>query len=167
MSPRVLVVFAAVWGFAALAASANAQPATSTAILSADVRTIAKLSLSSLIVAFPDADPDIVPSVAAVGGPLSITAKARATGATQVILTVQAADDLRSGLNVIGAQAITWTATGPGFTAGTLSKTSPVRVAQWAGSGVHSGTQTLYFANLWTYATGTYSASLVYTLTAP
>ncbi len=167
MFARVFIVFAAALAFAALAAPANAQPVASTAVLSADVRTIAKLSLSSTNVAFPDADPDLAPRVSSIGGALSITAKARAASASQVMLTVQASDDLRSGLNVIGAQAITWAASGPGFVAGTLSKTSPVRVAQWAGSGVRTGTQTLYFDNLWTYATGTYSATLLYTLTAP
>jgi hypothetical protein len=167
MSPRLLLVLTVAWAFAALAEPANAQPAASTAVLSADVRSLAKLYVSYATVAFPDADPDVIPLVPAVGGALSITAKARATAGSQVILTIQAADDLRSGLNVIGAQAITWTAAGPGFSAGTLSKTSAVRVASWAGSGVRTGTQTLYFANQWTYATGTYSATLLYTLTAP
>ena len=167
MFARIFVVFPAALAFAALAAPANAQPAASTAVISADVRTLAKLSLSSANVAFPDADPDLVPTIPATGGALSITAKARAASASQIILTVQASDDLRSGLNVIGAQAITWTATGPGFSGGTLDKTTPVRVAQWAGSGVRSGTQTLFFANRWTYATGTYSATLLYTLSAP
>jgi hypothetical protein len=167
MSARVLVVLTAAWAFAAHAAPANAQPAASTAVLSADIRTIAKLSLPTTNVVFPDADPDLVPKIPPTGGALSITAKARAARGSQVILTIQAADDLRSGLNVIGAQAITWTATGPGFSGGTLSKTSSVRLAQWAGSGVRTGTQTLFFANLWTYTTGTYSATLLYTLTAP
>src|SRR4051794_37304514 len=155
------------WAFAALPATAGAQPATNTATLSADIRTIAKLSLSSTTVSFPDADPDVLPLVSPVGGALSITAKARATTGSQVLLTVQAADDLRSGVNVIAATAITWTTTGNGFASGTVSKSAPVTVAQWTGSGVRSGTQTLFFRNLWTYATGTYTASLLYTLSAP
>jgi hypothetical protein len=166
MSPsRLLVLAFAVWVFAAFATPAKAQ--TSTATLSADIRTLAKLTLSTSSVSFPDADPDLVAQVPALGGPIAITAKSRATGVAQVILTVVAADDLRSGIQVIGASAITWTATGAGFQPGTLGKTAPVTLAQWTGSGVRSGTQQLMFRNLWTYATGTYTVSLTYTLTSP
>jgi hypothetical protein len=153
------------WTLLALAAPAAAQ--TDSATISADVRTIAKLSLSSASVSFADADPDIVGQIPGSGGPLSITTKARATGGSQVVLTVQAANDLRSGLNTIAASAITWTATGAGFLAGTLSQTTPVEVGRWTGSGVRTGTQTLLFRNLWTYTTGTYTTSLTYTLSAP
>ena len=41
MSPRLLLVLTIAWAFAAHAAPANAQPAVSTAVLSADVRTLA------------------------------------------------------------------------------------------------------------------------------
>jgi hypothetical protein len=39
-------------------------------------------------------------------------------------------------------------------------------VATWVGSGVHTGTQTFRFQNLWTHPTGTYTVTLVYTLSA-
>jgi len=162
---RALKVALFFWALAALAAPAGAQ--TSTATLSADIRTLAKLTLSTSSVTFPDADPDVVAQVPSLGGPIAITAKSRATAGAQVILTVVASDDLRSGIQVIGASAITWTATGAGFQAGTLSKTTPVTVAQWTGSGIRSGTQQLMFRNLWNYATGTYSLSLTYTLSSP
>jgi hypothetical protein len=84
-----------------------------------------------------------------------------------VVLTVQAGDDLRSGLDVIPASAITWTTTGAGFSPGTLSKLVPVTVGAWTGSGAWSGTQTLAFTNSWTYSTGTYTCVLVYTLSGP
>jgi hypothetical protein len=48
-----------------------------------------------------------------------------------------------------------------------LSATTPVTLAQWTGPGMRSGTQQLLFRNLWSYATGTYTTSLIYTLTAP
>ena len=67
----------------------------------------------------------------------------------------------------LAAGAITWTSTGAGFVAGTLSSTAPVTVGTWTGSGSRSGTQILMFQNLWTYASGTYTASLTYTLSAP
>jgi len=40
-------------------------------------------------------------------------------------------------------------------------------VGSWSASGSPSGTQTLSLPNSWTYATGTYTVTLNYTLTAP
>jgi hypothetical protein len=157
-------------GAAALLFAACVTPAiaqTQSGTVTATVSTIAKLTVSSTTLTFPDANPDETPKVSPVQGPLSITAKTRATNGSQIVLTVQAGDDLRSGLDVIPASAIEWTATGAGFNGGTLSKASPVALAQWTGSGVRTGTQTLSFRNLWTYATGTYSCTLLYTLTGP
>jgi hypothetical protein len=144
---------------------AAAQPATAT--LSANVGTQAKLTLSTASVSFPDADPDVAPDVPAAGGPLLITAKARATPGASVVLTIVATDDLRSGIDVLPASCITWTSTGAGFLPGTLSTTAPAPLGAWNGSGVHSGTQQLYFRNLWTHPTGIYTTSIVYTLSAP
>src|SRR3954471_4216038 len=109
---------------------------TATATLSADLRTIAKLSLSSTTLTFPDADPDGVPQVQASGGPITITAKARAA-AGEVLLTVIANGPARSGVNIIPADAFTWTATGSGFAAGALSSTVQQLVGSWSESGVH------------------------------
>jgi hypothetical protein len=162
---RVLRLALLAWALAALAAPAGAQTATAT--VSADIQALATLTLSTTSITFPDADPDVTPQVPSAGGPITITAKARATTGAQVILTVVASDDLRSGIQVIDASAITWTATGAGFQAGTLSKTAPVMLAQWTGSGIRSGTQQLMFRNLWSYATGIYSLSLTYTLSSP
>ena len=161
---RLLVVFVA-WMVAAPAARAAAQAQSAT--LAANFSTVAKLTLSTATISFPDADPDAIPLIPSTGGPVFISAKARATPGAQVVLTVVAADDLRSGLNVIAASNITWTATGPGFVGGTLSSASPVTVGTWSGSGVRTGTQQLYFTNLWSHPTGTYTVSLLYTLTAP
>mgnify|MGYP003338901259 CR=1 FL=1 len=41
---------------------------------------------------FPDADPDTVPFVAALPGPITITTKTRATEGATIVLTVQATD---------------------------------------------------------------------------
>jgi hypothetical protein len=155
------------WTLLALTAPAAAQTETETATINASISTIAKLSLSAASVSFADADPDAVPQVTASGGPLSITAKARATNGAQVLLTVRASNNLRSGVNTIAASALTWTTTGTGFQAGTMSQTAQVTVGRWTGSGVRTGTQTLRFQNLWTYRTGTYTTSLTYTLSAP
>jgi hypothetical protein len=145
---------------------AAAQPLTDSATLNASVNSQARLSLSTLSIAFPDADPDTVPSIQASQGAVTITAKARTSVNGAVTLTVRATDHLRSGLDTIPASQITWTATGPGFGGGTLSAASAQTVAAWTGSGVHTGTQTFFFSNLWTYATGTYTVTMTFTLTA-
>jgi hypothetical protein len=160
-------LFAAFVAWTALAPAALVAAQASTATLSASVTTVAKLTLSTTSLSFPDADPDSIPQIPSSGGPLLITAKARANPGAQVTLTVQASDELRSGVSVLPASNITWTATGAGFVAGTLSASAPVTVATWTGSGVRSGTQQLYFRNLWTHPTGTYTVSLLYTLSAP
>jgi hypothetical protein len=150
---------------ATTAAVAAAQTASAT--LSADLGAIAKLSVSTTSLSFPDSNPDVAPQVQASSGPVTITAKGRARPGETVTLTVQASADLRSGVNTIPASAITWTATGPGFVPGTLSATAAQTVGAWTGSGVRVGTQDYRFQNLWTYPTGIYSASLLYTLTSP
>ena len=48
-----------------------------------------------------------------------------------------------------------------------MSQTAAQRVASWVSSGSWTGTQTYGLLNSWTYATGTYSTTLTYTLTAP
>ncbi|HEX5473683.1 MAG TPA: hypothetical protein VFX12_03390 [Vicinamibacterales bacterium] len=158
------IVVPLVWVFAAHAVPADAQ--TSSATLNVTIAPLARLSVSANAVTFPDADPDVIPQVPAVGGDLAITAKSRVTPGSVVLLTVQATDDLRSGVDLIPVSALSWTASGVGFVAGTLG-TGPVTLASWSTSGVRSGTQAWSFRNLWTYATGTYSASIVYTLSAP
>jgi len=149
----------------AIAVPADAQTATST--FSANLGGIAKLSLSSNTLSFPDADPDTVPLVPAAGGAITIIAKARASLAATVTLTVVAADDLRSGVDTIPASALTWMASGAGFVNGTVSRTAPQVVASWTGSGIRTGTQSYRFQNSWSYRTGTYSVSLLYTLVSP
>ena len=164
VSRRVVFILLG-WAVAAYPTRAAAQ--TSTATLSADLGAVASLTLSAVTIAFPDADPDLVAQIPATGGPLLITAKSRASAAAQVVLSVQAADDLRSGVTVISASNITWTASGPGFVAGTLTTSSAATVAAWTGSGIRSGSQQFFFRNLWTHPTGTYTLTMTYTLTAP
>jgi hypothetical protein len=149
-----------------LVPGARAEAQTDVATLNATISGMARLSLSSATLTFPDADPDTVPQIAASQGPITITARARAAATGAVTLTLRASDDLRSGLITIPADRITWTSTGAGFAAGTLSAAIDRTVASWAGSGVRTGTQTFFFRNLWTYATGTYTLTMLFTLTA-
>lgn len=132
---------------------------------SANIGALAKLALTPSTLAFPDGDPDSAPWIPA-SAPISITAKARTTPGAQVRLTLQAGDDLRSGLDTIPASALQWTATGAGFVAGTVSKTAAQTVGVWTNSGTRSGTQRFTLANTWTRAPGSYSLTLIYTLSA-
>ena len=164
MRRRTVTAVFFVLAFAAGRVPAAAQ--TGNATLNAAVNGLARLSLSSAAITFPDADPDTVPSIQAAQGPITLTAKARTSPNGAVTLTVQASDHLRSGINTIPASNITWVASGAGFSNGTLSAAMAQIVAAWTGSGVRSGTQTFFFKNLWSYATGTYTLTMTYTLSA-
>ena len=142
-------------------------PQSASATLSVNLGSLARVAFASTSVAFPNADPDTVPLVAAVPAAIGITAKARTTRNAQVTLTVQSADDLRSGVTVLPASLVTWTAAGAGFVAGTLSRSSAQVVGLWTGSGVRSGSQNFFFANSWSHPPGTYTITLVYTISAP
>jgi hypothetical protein len=154
----VLVVIAPV-----IRAANLTRAATATATITA----LAKLTLSSSTLAFASADPDTVPSVPASGGPLLITAKARTNPGGSVQLLVQAGSDLRSGMDVIPISQLSWTASGAGFVAGTMSATTGRTVASWVSSGSWTGSQSYALVNSWGYTTGNYSTTLTYTLTAP
>ena len=140
---------------------------TRNATMTATISAIAKLTLSRATLSFPDADPDSTPAIAASGGPITVTAKARTTIGSTVTLSVQASGDLLSGLDSIPISRISWTATGTGFVNGTLSAAGAQAVGTWVSSGSWSGTQSYVMANSWSYVAGTYSATLTYTLTAP
>jgi hypothetical protein len=139
-------------------------PQNATVTLSVNLGSHARLSTT---LEFPDADPDLVPLVAAVPAAITVTAKTRTTRNNQVMLTVQPTADLRSGLLTIPAAMLRWTATGIGFVGGTLAAGSGETVATWTSSGVRTGTQSFLFENRWTHPPGTYSVTLVYTLSSP
>jgi len=164
---RVSAVSLVVAALLVAGALVDAASLSRTATATATINAVARLTLSSASLAFPDADPDTTPAIPATGGAITITAKARTTIGDTVTLVVQAADDLRSGLDTILATQLRWTSTGTGFVAGTMSKTAAQSVASWTSSGAWSGTQSYTLLNSWTYATGTYSTTLTYTLTAP
>lgn len=156
--------------FLAAAVLLSATPVfaqTRTATVNVSINNVARLTLASTSVTFPDSSPDIVPFVPGLPNPLSITVKARLTANASLRLSVLANDDLRSGTRTIPASNITWTAAGAGFVAGTLSRTTSQSVGSWVGSGARSGSQNLLFRNLWTHPTGTYSLTMTYTLSSP
>ena len=148
-------------------AGLQAETVSRTATATVTIGGLAKLTLSTTALAFADADPDTVPAIPATSGPITITARARTTIGSPVTLVVQAGSDLRSGLDTIPATQLRWTAAGSGFVGGTMSYTAAQPVASWIGSGAWTGTQSYTLVNSWNYPTGTYSATLTYTLTAP
>jgi hypothetical protein len=152
--------------FLALSASASAQE-TALATLSANLGSLAKLTVSSTTLSFPDADPDLVPQVPSSPPVVAISAKARTPRLGTVTLTVIATDDLRAGVTTIPVSDISWTSSGAGFVNGSLNRAVPQVVASWTGSGVRMGTQEYVFANRWTHPTGTFSLTITYTLSAP
>lgn len=137
------------------------------ATLNVSINGLARLSLSSAGVTFPDSNPDLVPQVAGATGPLVITVKARTTLNSTIRLSVLASDDLRSGVRTLPASNITWIAAGAGFVPGTLNRTTPQSVGAWIGSGVRTGSQSLFFRNVWTHPTGTYTLTMTYTVSSP
>jgi hypothetical protein len=157
----------ALCGLLAAAPVAHAASQTQNVTGTATVAALAKLSLSTSSITFPDADPDTTPSIAPSQGAITIIAKGRTSLGTTVTLTVLASDDFRAGTATILVNNLTWTATGAGFVAGTMSKTAAQTVGSWTDSGNRSGTQSYLLQNSWNYATGTYSLTLAYTLTAP
>ena len=135
--------------------------------MTATIAVVARLTLTPAAISFPDANPDTVPQIAALPGPVTITAKARAPQGSAVNLTVLATDALRSGVVTIPATNVTWSTTGAGFVPGTLSASAAQPVGTWIGSGARTGTQSFLFANSWSLAVGTYSTTMIYTLSVP
>jgi hypothetical protein len=135
--------------------------------INATVSAAASLTVSTGTLTFPNSNPETVPSIGPTEGVVSITAKARTSAGSPVTLTLNAAADLKSGSDTIAISNITWTASGAGFAPGTMAVLTEVTVASWTGSGNRSGSQTFAMANSWDYATGSYTTTATYTLTAP
>ena len=126
------------------------------------------IALSPAVVTFPSSDPDALPVVSAA--PLQLTYRVRGNGAAPWSLTVLAAGDLLSGPSRVDISNVTWVATpAPPFQNGTLSKTVAQRVASGTGNVNPDsiGSITFRLANSWTYSTGTYTQTILFTLSAP
>ena len=127
-----------------------------------------ELSVSPVSITFPSADPDINPAVAAA--PVIVSVRIRQNQGTSWRLTALANGDLISGSETVDITNVTWAATpAPPFQNGTLSKA----VAQQMGAGsgnvnpAQNGSVTFRLANSWTYSAGTYTQTIVFTLSAP
>ena len=141
---------------------------TVTATLSVNLGSRAKLNFNGISgLSFPDAAPDNFPSVSANINPLSVTSSARTGSSQAATLICLASGDLVSGTDTIAISNMTWTATGTGYAAGTMNKTTAKTAGSWTGSGQRMGTFSYFLANSWSYTVGNYSTSITYTLTAP
>jgi hypothetical protein len=127
-----------------------------------------ELSISPTIITFPPGDPDVVPQI--LSPPITVTYRIRQAQNQSWLLTVLASGNLISGSSTVDITNVTWVATpAPPFQNGTLNHT----VAQVLASGVGNvnptanGAVTFRLKNSWTYDTGTYTQTLVFTLSLP
>jgi hypothetical protein len=146
---------------------AHAATATGTATVTAQVNAAARLTLGSDTFTFATADPTTTASIPANENGTTITVGARTSANGAVSLTTQAVDDLKSGTNVISINNLGFTCTGDGFDHCTCSKTAPQTIGSWTGPGTHTASLNCFLANSFGYATGTYSTTVTFTLTAP
>jgi len=126
-----------------------------------------ELTLSPRVVTFTSSDPDTVPIVAAA--PIQVTYRVRQNNGPWT-LSVLAAGDLVSGASTVDIFNVTWTATpAPPFQNGTLSKTVAQTLASGSGNvnPTATGSVTFRVANSWTYDAGTYTQTVIFTLSAP
>jgi hypothetical protein len=126
------------------------------------------LSLSPSVITFPASDPDVVPVILAP--PVQVTYRVRQNNNAPWSLTVLAGGDLISGASKVDISNVTWVATpAPPFQGGTLSNTVAQRVASGTGNVNPDaiGSITFRWANSWTYSTGTYTQTVIFTLSAP
>lgn len=127
-----------------------------------------ELSVSPTIITFPSGDPDVLPQI--TSSPITVNYRVRQAAGQSWQLTVLASGNLISGASTVDITNVTWVATpAPPFQNGTLNHT----VAQVMATGVgnvnptSTGSVTFRLRNSWTYDTGTYTQTLVFTLTMP
>jgi hypothetical protein len=126
------------------------------------------LTVSPANIQFASADPDAVPTIASA--PVSVVLRVQQNVGQTWQLTVAANGDLVSGPSTIDISTVSWTANpAPPFRNGTLNKTVAQLMASGTGNalGSVSGSITFRVANSWTYDAGTYTQTIVFTLTAP
>jgi hypothetical protein len=147
--------------------SAFAANDSKTLTINATVSARAELTLSPTSISFADASPTTSPTIAA-NSTVAVTAKVRTAASSTATLMAASSGELTSGSDTIPINAVSWTASGNPFIAGTLNAVTPQSAATFAsGSGSYNGTYTFTLANSWGYNTGSYAATVTYTLTAP
>lgn len=125
------------------------------------------LTITPVTINFIGQDPDAAPVL--ISAPVQVRYRVRGNNGPWT-LSVLAEGDLISGGATVDISNISWVATpAPPFQNGTLSKTVAQTVASGTGNVpvAATGQVTFRLANLWTYTAGTYTQTLVFTLTAP
>ena len=150
-----------------LTPAAHADTAIQVATVTATIASSAGLALGVNTVTFPSANPATTTSVPATENGLTCTVNARTGTSSTVLLTVLATGDLTGSGNTIPIANVSYTVTGTGFQAGTLSKLAAQTVGSWTGPGTHVGTINYFLANSFAYLNGTYTSAITYTLLAP
>jgi hypothetical protein len=128
-----------------------------------------EVSVTPGVITFSPGDPDTVPLI--LSAPITLTYRIRQAAAQAPWqLTVLASGDLMSGSSTVDISNVSWVATpAPPFRNGTLNET----VAQVLATGVgnvnpaQTGSITFRLKNSWTYDTGTYTQTVVFTLSMP
>lgn len=133
--------------------------------INATVASRAKFTISPTTINFADADPDVVPSIAA-DSPVAVSVKIRATAVGASTLDA-ISTDLIDGGSTISIGNVDWTSTGdPEFAGGTLATASQT-IGNFTGSGNFNSTFDFTLANSWAYEVGNYTGTVSYTLTTP
>ncbi len=151
----------AVWSLAALTAAALLGDGSAWA-------QQLSLQINPKRATFNSADPDTMPIVTAQ--PIVVTYRVRGNGNGPWRITLLAEGDLVDGPTTIDISNVTWTATpAPPFQNGTLSKTVEQVLASGSGDVNPAAQASVVFqlANSWNYATGQYTQTVVFTLSAP
>ncbi len=125
------------------------------------------LTLYDPVVTFTCDDPDLFPSVQAAENPVRIRALILPKEAGACTLTVLAAGDLSGGSGAVPIESVWWTASGAGYLDGRMSKSAPVLVGAWSGSGAQQGLLTFRMDNSWNYPSGYFTQVALFTLSSP
>lgn len=164
---RKIFTILAVMGVAAMMTGSTLFAATQTLTINATVSARAELTLSPSTINFVDSSPTGTPTITA-NSTVAVTANVRTAANSKATLLAAVSGDLMSGTDSIPASNVSWTASAGPFIAGTLNKTTAQSAANFAnGSGSYNGVYTFTLVNSWTYNTGSYAATVTYTLTAP
>lgn len=128
-----------------------------------------ELSVSPQVITFTLGDPDVTPLVSAA--PVTVSYRLRGLqGKATWQVTVLASGDLVSGPSTVDISNVTWVATpAPPFRNGTLNRTVAQVVASGSGSEnpAQVGSFTFRMNNSWTYDSGIYTQTIVFTLSTP
>ena len=137
--------------------AAAEEAASARVAVSAQFSTRTSLRVSSQILQF-----DLRPGDEAATGVVEFSAGARTHAGGEVVLTVEALEDLTGAAGAASVRSVTFAA--EGGNAGELRQSAPCIAARWIGSGLRTGRVTF---TLRSPVAGSYSVPLRFVLSAP